>query len=1228
MNGVANARQFRNKELKNKKQDIMGLRSMGLFGGNISPGSRLGNVWIDTSGDTPELKMCLANTGWITVGVSIIDFEILKQRVKDLEEEMPKKVDQDASLDGNSSEIINTGTFVGASVKAAGTMAFAGFEAETMLGDSKARLLALDANGTGTELLVQQDGAYIKTGPAGAPFQEIATLDKTVNLTGNQTIYGEKSFNEDIVAAMKNRAVYGLTTRYATEAQVTRLKAFNIPVSDIIKGTANRNISWPSLDSQGVEIGDLFGHYTDGDTHVALRICQRTGASSYTQVSQTIVDEGGCIVMGTEGRLFQLYITYSLSEATANWQEIPNLKWDFSGKADKIVTPHIDWNLNNFNIPAGRAIQFDTSKTPVLSGTGGSVIAFFSPVNGSIDHMFGFYSDDAGVTTCAGTFHINETMTEFTPDILVYDGSQWLNGGALVLPYDLIGDLNEWLGAGTALSGFDAATDISIPDVPVMNLIDVYEYARGKQKKLSAGVGIILEDIGDGNEWVNVDIVTPDVNVAAGKAADARATAAMIAEVSRTTHNRGKVVSAYTRKQVWTLSSSSMSMSGKGTGYVVGDSVQYGLKYIDILLVVTAIDDVGAVTAYTVSSTGANDVDFTVEAQGGLVFVGGHGSGCMVQGICDLVDGTILEDISDPQDNDEVAVLIDETHSGQTWNWVRADYNGDGISNWVSLSPSGGARDFYLDPVQTGEIQPKAITDELQADYTTANPIVESNGKFTNNSTRDAKTFKDALVSKINGLITNKVDKTTTASRIYGTDASGNQTTYDQTKVIFEDGLNTALTTTLVDNEGSGDLPVAGQALKLAALVQQSRDCMKGIQELIATLHHADPANKIYINRETGNDNNDGLTSATAVQTGLGAEARLLSYTGPLAPSYIDPGSTFIVYVSALQNVSTPAVSLDYIGKVLVRWGIPGMEVRVDTSTGGSRARVYISDTVEHPATIVINQMYSSGVIELENSRFRDKRVIVNGNVHESSMLTFHNCDVNLPCLPFAWTAYTSRVIVGAPEVAYVGTPSQCYWRGYWSSTLILGVAMPDYGGQVSIALDDTCVLKGNLIQSLTSILNGTPVTIGHPQALETPWYDAAMVAPVRSYFRASKSGMAEGEELYVSCDKDMLFAAYRSSSNNWRMYVSALDGSSIEVQSFVTLQYGTTATNIGQQSYNNHAAATYHDITNGNRSFSGGGKAEALVYVPQFDKVYRFIVMCYGASTPLTCIAMVRQEL
>jgi hypothetical protein len=152
------------------------------------------------------------------------------------------------------------------------------------------------------------------------------------------------------------------------------------------------------------------------------------------------------------------------------------------GKANKIEYPTIEWDPENFNVPAGRTLHFDTAKTPVLTGTGLDMIALFAQVNGNPNLMFGFYSNDGGVTTIAGLFHVEGGA--FVSDIELYNGTAWLNEGDYLLRYGITGDMYQFIGEGVTLAGFDIATDISVPDIVTKDLSDVYDEMLRRQHEL------------------------------------------------------------------------------------------------------------------------------------------------------------------------------------------------------------------------------------------------------------------------------------------------------------------------------------------------------------------------------------------------------------------------------------------------------------------------------------------------------------------------------------------------------------------------------------------------------------------------------------------------------------------------------------------------------------------------------------------------------------------------
>jgi hypothetical protein len=75
-----------------------------------------------------------------------------------------------------------------------------------------------------------------------------------------------------------------------------------------------------------------------------------------------------------------------------------------------------------------------------------------------------------------------------------------------------------------------------------------------------------------------------------------------------------------------------------------------------------------------------------------------------------LAPNTTLADIIDPQPNDEAVVLKDETHSNEQYRWQMADYNGDGIYNWVAIAPDLGEHDFFINQISADELQTGAAT--------------------------------------------------------------------------------------------------------------------------------------------------------------------------------------------------------------------------------------------------------------------------------------------------------------------------------------------------------------------------------------------------------------------------------------------------------------------------------------------------------------------------------------
>jgi hypothetical protein len=80
-------------------------------------------------------------------------------------------------------------------------------------------------------------------------------------------------------------------------------------------------------------------------------------------------------------------------EKEAREQADDNLE---SKKANKIITPHIDWHWSDISsysplsVPAGRTLVFNTTKTPTLNGVEDSEFIALDSENA---HVFGYYED-------------------------------------------------------------------------------------------------------------------------------------------------------------------------------------------------------------------------------------------------------------------------------------------------------------------------------------------------------------------------------------------------------------------------------------------------------------------------------------------------------------------------------------------------------------------------------------------------------------------------------------------------------------------------------------------------------------------------------------------------------------------------------------------------------------------------------------------------------------------
>jgi hypothetical protein len=150
----------------------------------------------------------------------------------------------------------------------------------------------------------------------------------------------------------------------------------------------------------------------------------------------------------------------------------------------------------------------------------------------------------------------------------------------------------------------------------------------------------------------------------------------------------------------------------KGEGYQVGDALfidqaDTQFLFIPATIIVDEVDEDGGVIAVTIGNPGSFETSF-----GGYAPVGGHGEGLSVDLTMTLGPSPLMADIPNVKISDAVTVLQDETHSGDTWRWMAADYNGDGIVNWVpDHKIDSELRNFIVNPIQSYELAADAVLD-------------------------------------------------------------------------------------------------------------------------------------------------------------------------------------------------------------------------------------------------------------------------------------------------------------------------------------------------------------------------------------------------------------------------------------------------------------------------------------------------------------------------------------
>jgi hypothetical protein len=167
----------------------------------------------------------------------------------------------------------------------------------------------------------------------------------------------------------------------------------------------------------------------------------------------------------------------------ADWN---NLSVD---KANKVKFPALPFDGSALNVFPPRILHFDVSKTPEVTGLGGQGFVAWQ-VAGHAFHLFGAWVDSVNGDgkTRIGLFQFQDGELTSVRDI--FDGDVWLESD-WTLTYGINGTRQD---VGT-LSGFDFATDMTIPALPNFDLSDVAEYM---QKKIPTSFGnrtVLVSDV-------------------------------------------------------------------------------------------------------------------------------------------------------------------------------------------------------------------------------------------------------------------------------------------------------------------------------------------------------------------------------------------------------------------------------------------------------------------------------------------------------------------------------------------------------------------------------------------------------------------------------------------------------------------------------------------------------------------------------------------------------------
>ena len=178
-----------------------------------------------------------------------------------------------------------------------------------------------------------------------------------------------------------------------------------------------------------------------------------------------------------------------------------------------------------------------------------------------------------------------------------------------------------------------------------------------------------------------------EVNYRTPEGIDKKDKLAYMSDVANVGQMRGVVISALTSLQLYEVFG--VSFTNQGVGYAVGDIVFLNLPEADkqiykAWVIVDSIGENGEILTFSLSSTGGflqRDVVDNIPTS-----TSGTGSGAIVNVNLVQTAGSILADIPNPNPGDEAIVLIDETNYNESYDWLYADRNGDGIYNWVPIA--------------------------------------------------------------------------------------------------------------------------------------------------------------------------------------------------------------------------------------------------------------------------------------------------------------------------------------------------------------------------------------------------------------------------------------------------------------------------------------------------------------------------------------------------------------